>query len=80
MFQSILYLALKRKINIKEVFTDPLTLIPLIICHTDGKMSKTTKRALMKELEKSKGCYWGNGFPHLHSDLTETSEFSRYLY
>ena len=49
---SILYLALTSKINIKEVLSYPLTPIPLRLCHTDGKMSKTTKCTLMEELEK----------------------------
>ena len=50
---SILYLALKRKIYIEEVLTYPLTPIPLSLCHTDGKMSKTATSTLMEELEKS---------------------------
>ena len=50
---SILYRVLKRKINVEEVFTYLLTLIALSLCHTDDKMSKTTKSTLMKELEKS---------------------------
>ena len=37
----------------EEVVTYPLTPIPLSLCHIDGKMSKTTKNRLMKELEKS---------------------------
>ena len=54
LFGSILYLTLERKINIEEVLTYPLTTIPLSLCHIDGKMSKTTKSALMKELEIKK--------------------------
>ena len=36
-----------------EVLTYPVTPIPLSLCHIDGKMSKTTKSTLTKDLEKS---------------------------
>ena len=41
----------------EEVLTYPLTPIPVSLCHIDGKMSKTTKSTIMKELEKSKVLY-----------------------
>ena len=36
----------------EQVLTYPLTPIPLGMCPIDGKMSKTTKSTLMRELEK----------------------------
>ena len=87
LFGSISFRALKRKTNIEEVFTYPLTLIPLRLCHIDGKMSKTTKSTLMKELEKSRVLNHPEMvdvvtademfFLHLLSNLPETSELSR---
>ena len=37
----------------EEGLTYPVTPIPLSLCHIDGKMSKTTKSTLTKDLEKS---------------------------
>ena len=50
LFGSIFCLALKRKINKEEVLTYPLTAILRSLCHVDGKMSKTTKSTLWKNL------------------------------
>ena len=82
LFGSILCLALQRKINMEEDLDYPLT---PSLCHIDGKMSKTIKSTLMKELEKSS--VWHNPemldvvtiegmfFHHFPSNLPETFEF-----
>ena len=59
LFGSILFLALQRQIDMGEVLTYPLTPIPLSLCHIDGKMNKTPKSTLMKELEKSQSIEYG---------------------
>ena len=82
LFGSSLFLALQRQIDMGEVLTYPLTPIPLSLCHIDGKMNKTPKSTLMKELEKSSilsnpqsndvAIVAGMFFLHLLSNLPET--------
>ena len=51
LFESILFLALQRKIDMVEVLLFPLSPIPLSLNYADGTMVKTQKSKLMQELE-----------------------------
>ena len=51
LFGSILFLTLKRKIDMAEVLSFPLTPTLLSLRHADGTMLKTQKSKLMEELE-----------------------------
>ena len=69
----------------REVFTYPLTPVPLSLGHIDGRTNETTKSTLMKELGKSSVLnnpemvdvviFDGIFFLHLLSDLPETFGF-----
>ena len=90
LFESILYLALQRKMDMGRVLTYSLTPIPLSLCHIDGKINKTPKSTLTKELEKSSVLnnpemgaaviVDGMFFLHLLSGLPETSGFVSSLF
>ena len=85
LFGCILFLALQQKIDMGEVLKYPLTPIPpLSLCHVDGSMLKTTKVALLTDLEKRVQCndppsvdvliIDGMFFLHLMHDLPATLE------
>ena len=50
-FDGILWLSLEQNIDMAETLTYPLTPVPLSLCHPDGRMQKTPKSTLLKELE-----------------------------
>ena len=52
LFGSILFIALRRKVDMGMVLQYPLTPIPLSLCHVDGSMNTTSNSLLRQELEK----------------------------
>ena len=46
-----LFLATRRHLDLSNVFTFPLTPVPLSLCYCDGTMAKTEKTALFRHLE-----------------------------
>ena len=78
LFGSILYLSLQRKIDMEEVLKYPLTPIPLSLSHVDGTMLKSTKSALLKNLESRvqtltpTSIIDASFFYHLHGNLPAT--------
>ena len=52
LFDSILCVALEKKVDMADILTYPLTPVPLSLCHLDGSMQKTQKTKLLQELEK----------------------------
>ena len=53
LFAKILCLALDHEIDMEEIFTYPLTVVPLAFCHFDGTLRETPKSKLSKELKES---------------------------
>ena len=51
LFSSILFLSLKRKVDMAAVLSYPLTPVPLSLSHVDGTMLKTKKSTLTSVLE-----------------------------
>ena len=51
LFGSILFLSLKQRINMGEVWKYPLTQVPLSIVNVDGSMNKAHKAKLLQELK-----------------------------
>ena len=51
LFSSILFLSLKRKADMAEVLSYPLTPVPLSLSHVDGTVLKTKKSTLTSTLE-----------------------------
>ena len=53
LFETSLFLALQRKIDMVEVLSFPLSPTPLSLNYADGTMVKTEKSKLMEELEST---------------------------
>ena len=51
LFSSILFLSLKRKVDMAAVLSYPLTPVPLSLSHVDGTMLKTKKSTLTSGLK-----------------------------
>ncbi len=51
LFGRLLYLATTIEIDLKKIFSFPLTPVPLSLAHVDGSVMKTDKSKLMKILE-----------------------------
>lgn len=51
LFGRLLYVAAQQKLDLKEVLSYPLTIVPLSLAHIDGSMNKTDKSSLMRKLE-----------------------------
>ena len=51
LFGSVLFLSLQRKVDMAEVFCNPLTPVPLSLCHTDVTILNSPKAKLLTELK-----------------------------
>ena len=53
LFGKLLYMALERNMDLKEVLKYPLSPVPVSLCHFDGTIRNTPKSSLMKILKKT---------------------------
>ena len=53
LFGRMLYLAASQGMDLDNVLSYPLTIVPLSLSHVNGSMNKTDKSTLMKKLEKN---------------------------